>query len=432
MFSSLNDICKIFIEHPQVVTDSRDLIPSCIFFALRGERFNGNHFAAEALDKGAAWVVVDEPEYKISPRCLLVEDVLTTLQDLARLHRNSFNIPVIAVTGTNGKTTTKELLSSILETKYRVISTRANLNNHIGVPLTLLRIKNDTEIAVIEMGANHPGEIDFLCRIALPGYGIITNIGKAHLEGFGGFEGVIRTKTELYRFLGGLNGHVFVNDGDNLLMQHSTGVERTTYGFSQNAWLQGCLDTSQDFLNIGIRQTNLQLMEIHSKLFGDYNALNVLASACIGRFFKVGDEAIKQAVESYQPSNNRSQVKTTQKNLLVLDAYNANPVSMEAALRFFASSSYGNKVVILGDMLELGSESDNLHKHILTLLEELSFSEAYLVGPVFTRVNTKREFLCFGDSELARLWFEHHRPEGKSFLLKGSRGIKLETVADIL
>ncbi|MCX6286383.1 MAG: UDP-N-acetylmuramoyl-tripeptide--D-alanyl-D-alanine ligase [Bacteroidetes bacterium] len=432
MFSSLTDIYTIFLQHSHVVTDSRNLSPSCIFFALKGDRFNGNHFAADALNKGASWVVVDEPEYKISPQCLLVEDVLRTLQDLALHHRSSFNIPVIAVTGTNGKTTTKELISKVLAKKYKVLSTEGNLNNHIGVPMTLLRLNNDTEIAVIEMGANHPGEIDFLCRIALPYYGIITNIGKAHLEGFGGFEGVLRTKTELYRFLAGRNGTVFVNADDSLLIQHSEGIERITYGFGDTASIKGSIDNSRDFINISITQSNGQALDVQSKLFGDYNAVNILASACIGRYFNISDEEIKLAVESYQPSNNRSQVRTTEKNLLVLDAYNANPSSMEAALRFFASSVYGNKVVIIGDMLELGAESDALHKHILKLLEELSFAEVYLVGPTFTRINTKREFLCFGDSELARLWFEHHLPEGKSVLLKGSRGMKLETVAEIL
>ncbi|MCX6282477.1 MAG: UDP-N-acetylmuramoyl-tripeptide--D-alanyl-D-alanine ligase [Bacteroidetes bacterium] len=432
MFSSLTEIYNIFLQHPDVVTDSRNLVPSCFFFALRGERFNGNHFAAEALEKGAAMVLVDEPEYKINPQCILVEDVLKTLQELALHHRKQFNIPVLAITGTNGKTTTKELVSRVLETRYNVISTTGNLNNHIGVPLTLLRLKRDTHIAVIEMGANHPGEIDFLCRIALPDHGIITNIGKAHLEGFGGFEGVIKTKTELYHFLADTNGKVFVNAGDSLLMQLSEGLEKITYGFTASAWLRGSLEKQGDLNSFMIGQTDGENLPVQSKLFGDYNAVNILASACIGRYFEVSDQDIRLAVESYEPSNNRSQVKTTLHNILILDAYNANPSSMEAALRFFASSDYLNKMVILGDMLELGNESDEYHKHILALLEELSFEDVYLVGPTFTRINTRREFLCFGDSILAKLWLEHHAPEGKSILLKGSRGMKLETVAEIL
>ncbi|MEI7492774.1 MAG: UDP-N-acetylmuramoyl-tripeptide--D-alanyl-D-alanine ligase [Bacteroidota bacterium] len=432
MFTSLSDLYSVFLQHPQVVTDSRNIVPSCIFFALKGEHFNGNRFAAEALEKGAALVVVDEPESRISDQCILVNDVLKTLQDLACHHRRQFNIPVIAVTGTNGKTTTKELASKVLQDKYNVVFTAGNLNNHIGVPLTLLRLNSDTEVAVIEMGANHPGEIDFLCRIALPGYGIITNIGKAHLEGFGGFQGVISTKTELYRFLAEVKGKCFVNADDSLLMQHSEGIERITYGFGQAAWLRGSIEESKDLIKVGISMSNGTIFTIHSRLFGDYNAVNILASACIGRYFRIGDTGIKMAVESYEPSNNRSQVRATGKNLLIMDAYNANPSSMEAAVRFFASAAYNKKVLILGDMLELGAESDTLHIQILRLLEELSFNEVYLVGPVFTRVNTKREFLCFDDSELARLWLSHQGLEGKTVLLKGSRGMKLETVAAIL
>jgi len=432
MFSGLTEIYNIFLQHPRVVTDSRNLVPSSIFFALKGDRFNGNHFAAEALEQGAAWVVIDEPEYKVNSRCLLVEDVLGTLQALANHHRHQFSIPVIAITGSNGKTTTKELISSTLSKKYNVISTFGNLNNHIGVPLTLLRISRDTQIAVIEMGANHPGEIDLLCRIAMPAYGLITNIGKAHLEGFGSLEGVLQAKTELYRFLAARKGKVFVNGNDNLLMKHAGDLEKLTYGFYDTAWLSACVEKSAGSVHIKLRQSNRQELTIQLKLFGFYNAVNILAAVCIGRFFNVGDDAIKQAVESYEPSNNRSQIKTTEKNHLVLDAYNANPDSMEAALRSFASSTVQNKVVILGDMLELGDESDALHLSVLRLLEELKFTEVYLVGPVFTRVNTKREFLCFDDSELAHLWFSHYQPKGKSILLKGSRGIKLETVSEIL
>jgi len=432
MFSSLTDIYSAFLQHSAIVTDSRNLLPSCMFFALKGERFNGNRFASEALEKGAAWVVIDDPGYKVNSQCLLVENVLTTLQGLANHHRRQFSIPIIAITGTNGKTTTKELISSVLSAKYTIISTSGNLNNHIGVPLTLLRINNETRMAVVEMGANHPGEIDFLCRIALPGYGLVTNIGKAHLEGFGGYEGVVMTKTELYRFLASVNGKVFVNSGDSLLMKHSEGIDCITYAIGDPAWLSGKQETSGDLVTVKFLHENSKEVEVHSKLFGNYNAINIMAAACIGKYFDVGDDKIKLALESYQPSNNRSQVKITQKNLLLLDAYNANPSSMEAALRFFASSSYENKMVILGDMLELGDESDNLHESVLKLLEELSFGEVYLVGPVFTRVNNKREFICFNDSELARLWFSHHQPTGKSILLKGSRGIKLENVSEIL
>lgn len=427
-----SDLYNIFLKHPQIVTDSRNISPSCLFFALKGERFNGNHFASAALEQGAAYVVVDEPEYKTGSRCILVGDVLKTLQDLARHHRSTFTFPVIGVTGTNGKTTTKELISAVLSTKYKVISTAGNLNNHIGVPLTLLRLNNETGIAVIEMGANHPGEIDFLCRIALPGFGLITNAGRAHLEGFGSFEGVVKTKTELYRFLSETGGKIFVNQGDSVLMEHLAELDHITYGFDEHAFLKGSIAESKDFVRIELQQHNGNTLGIQSKLFGDYNAINILAAACIGRYFKVSDEDIRQAVESYTPSNNRSQVRQTGNNTLVMDAYNANPSSMEASLRFFAASAYENKVILLGDMLELGAESDSLHKHILKLIEELQFPEVYLVGPVFTRVNTRRENICFGDSDLARLWFSHHSLASKSILLKGSRGIRLETISEVL
>ena len=432
MFSSLSDLYNIFTEHPRIVTDSRNIIPSCMFFALKGERFNGNHFAAAALDQGASYVIIDEPEFQTDARCLLVEDVLHTLQDLARHHRSTFTIPVIGITGTNGKTTTKELISSVLSRKYKVVSTTGNLNNHIGVPLTLLRMDRETGIAVIEMGANHPGEIDFLCRIALPGYGLITNVGKAHLEGFGSFEGVVKTKTELYRFLLETGGKVFINSADSILMEHSREPGHIKYGFDENDFLKGYLAESGDFVRLNITTKDGSILGIQSGLFGGYNAPNILASACIGRYFNVSDEDIRLAIESYTPANNRSQVRQTGRNTLVMDAYNANPSSMEAALRFFASSSYENKVVILGDMLELGTESDTLHTHILQIIGELQFPEVYLVGPVFTRVNTKRENICFSDSELAKLWFSHHCPSSKAILLKGSRGMKLETIAEIL
>ena len=432
MFSSLTDIYNIFLDHPNLVTDSRSISPSCIFLALKGERFNGNHFAADALEKGASLVVVDEPQYKVNTQCLLVEDCLKTLQELAAHHRRQFNIPVIAITGTNGKTTTKELISAVLKKKYNVISTSGNLNNHIGVPLTLLKVNPETQIAVIEMGANHPGEIAFLCRIAAPDHGLITNIGKAHLEGFGGFEGVVRAKTELYLYLSACHGTVFVNSDDTLLMQKSEGLNRLTYGMNENTPTGGTYDDHGNCLSMNIRQLDGTSMFIRSSLFGDYNAVNILASECIGRYFKVSADEIKNAIESYQPSNNRSQIQNTGKNILILDAYNANPSSMEAAIRYFASSTYQNKVVILGDMLELGTESDTLHQQILTLLDGLSFTWVFLVGPVFTRVNAKREFTCFGDSALARLWFSHHGLEGKTVMLKGSRGIALETIAEVL
>jgi UDP-N-acetylmuramoyl-tripeptide--D-alanyl-D-alanine ligase len=432
MFTGTEELHSLFLDHPLAVTDSRQIKPSCIFFALRGGNFDGNRYASEALEKGAAYAVVDDPRYKTSSNILLVEDVLKTVQDLATHHRLQYDIPVIAITGSNGKTTTKELTDASLSKNFQVMATAGNLNNHIGVPLTLLRINSKTRIAIIEMGANHPGEIDFLCRIARPGYGLITNIGKAHLEGFGGYEGVIRTKTEMYRFLEETGGKVFVNGQDPLLMEHSNKLSRFIYRLGKGEGVCGQIITAREFVSVRLFSNDSELAVIDSGLFGEYNALNILAAACIGLHFQVPATSIASAIGEYTPSNNRSQVKKTEKNILILDAYNANPSSMDAALRHFAVSSFNEKAVILGDMLELGEESDELHMSILRLLEELSFSEVYLVGPVFTRLNVKREYLCFEDSALARLWFEHHAPASKTILLKGSRGIRLESVAEVL
>ena len=338
---------------------------------------------------------------------------------------------MIAITGTNGKTTTKELIQAVLSKKYQTLATTGNLINHIGVPLTLLKLRPETEIAIVEMGANHPGEIDLLCRIAEPTHGIITNIGKAHLEGFGGYEGVINTKTELYRFLKPRQGIAFVNTGNPLLVQHTDGMKVIPYETIQTTSIDEQTYPENPYLKLGIKIDEKEII-LSTKLFGRYNAENIIAAACIGNFFGVAPEKIKEAIESYQPLNNRSQVLQTQSNLLILDMYNANPSSMEMALQDFSGSTNARKVLILGDMLELGGECDKEHKQILELVEKLGFTEVYLVGPVFTRLNTKREWLCFQDSELARIWLDYHRLSDATILIKGSRGIKLEKLADLL
>jgi len=352
------------------------------------------------------------------------------LQQLANHHRKQFRIPVLAITGTNGKTTTKELINAVLSKKYQTLATTGNLNNHIGVPLTLLKLKPDTEIAIVEMGANHLGEIDLLTRIAEPTHGIITNIGKAHLEGFGGFEGVVRAKTELYRYLKSRHGIVFVNNDNPLLVQYSNGMKVIHYKTGKTTGIDEQNHPDDHYLRMEIK-IDEQEITLSTKLFGSYNAENILAAACIGHFFGVEPEKIKEAIESYQPQNNRSQVLKTRSNLLILDMYNANPSSMEPALQDFAGSTYVRKVIVLGDMLELGSECDKEHQDILELIEKLGFTEVFLVGPVFTRLNTKREWLCFQDSELARMWLDHHRINEAVILLKGSRGIKLEKLVDL-
>lgn len=431
MDHKINNIYSKFLAHPIVSTDSRKVKPGSIFFALKGESFNGNEFAGRALESGAAYAIVDDSGYVVNESCILVDDVISTLQALSKYHRLQFNIPVIAITGTNGKTTTKELICRVLSKKYRTLATQGNLNNHIGVPLTLLSLTSDTEVAIIEMGANHPGEIDFLCNLAQPGYGLITNIGKAHLEGFGSFEGVIRTKTELYQFLQKHGGEIFLNNEDELLKEHSMGIKTIRYG-SSPADL-ACNNIFADpFLAMNLRLRDGSSLQIESKLYGRYNAGNILAAACIGQYFKVPPEEIKSAIEEYQPGNNRSQISKTEHNLLILDAYNANPSSMTAAIETFVASAYPEKSVILGDMLELGQDSDQEHLKILDLVDQHSFKHVYLVGPIFTRLNSKRENICFQDSGLAKMWFEHHKLENASVLLKGSRGIRLEKLVDVL
>jgi len=420
-----------FLDHRVVSTDSRRISPGCLFFTLKGSTFNGNHFVREAFAQGAAYAIVDEQVGVINDRCIRVDDGLAALQDLARHHREQFTIPVIAITGTNGKTTTKELIRTVLSEKFRTVATRGNLNNHIGVPLTLLEIDENTEIAVIEMGASHPGEIGFLCRIAEPGYGLITNIGKAHLEGFGGFEGVIRTKTELYRYLQDTGGKVFINLDDPLLMDLARDITLITYGFHPAFVTAGSL-MADPFVRLEMILPGQPPMTVESHLYGRYNAPNILAAACAGYHFGVEPSQIRQAIEAYRPSNNRSQIETTASNLLILDAYNANPASMTEALETFAGTAYPGKVVILGDMLELGDETDTEHQNILEILDQLNLNAVFLIGPFFTRQNRKREHICFNDIDLARIWFEHHPLKGKTILLKGSRGIQLEKLVELL
>jgi len=428
---TVENLYSLFLQYPEISTDSRQIPEGALFFGLKGNHFDGNEFAGYALDKGASFAIIDDSRYRIDNRCILVENVLSSLQQLANHHRNQFRIPVLAITGTNGKTTTKELIHAVLSKKYQTLSTTGNLNNHIGVPLTLLKLKPEIKITIVEMGANHPGEIDLLCRIAEPTHGIITNIGKAHLEGFGNFEGVVRTKTELYRFLKSRHGIAFVNTDNPLLVQHSNGMKVIHYETGKTTGIDEQNHPEDPYLKMEIKIDN-QEITLSTKFFGRYNAENILAAACIGHFFGVEPGKIKEAIESYQPQNNRSQVLQTRSNLLILDMYNANPSSMELALQNFAGSTHVRKVLILGDMLELGNECDKEHQNILELIEKLGFTEVYLVGPVFTRLNTKREWLCFQDSELARIWLDHHRINDAAILLKGSREIKLEKLVDLL
>jgi UDP-N-acetylmuramoyl-tripeptide--D-alanyl-D-alanine ligase len=428
---SVEKLYKIFLKYPQVSTDSRDIPQGSLFFALKGEKFDGNSFAINALKKGASYAIVDNPKFAEGDVIIPVDNVLKTLQELALFHRKQLKIPVIAITGTNGKTTTKELIGSVLSQKYKTTATKGNLNNHIGVPLTLLSVSTETQIAIIEMGANHVGEIESLCKIALPTHGMITNIGKAHLDGFGGFEGVIKAKTELFDFLRQTNGVAFVSKDNPLLLDHARDIKTITYGSDPSASFTGTLliDAEEPFIKVQISFQSCKMI-VGSRLYGSYNFENILAAACIGCHFNVGKEKVKAGIEIYEPSNNRSQVVNTGKNTLIMDAYNANPDSLSSAIQCFADSSYTDKTVLIGDMLELGKESDEEHNNILKLLEQVQFKDVFLVGPIFTRLNTKREWLCFQDSDLARLWFDHHQLEGRTILIKGSRGIRMETIID--
>jgi len=426
---SIEELYSIYLNHKEITTDSRGIKPGCLFFALKGATFNGNAFAATALKNGAAYAVIDDPSMD-TQQTLLVQDVLEALQQLALHHRLSLSIPLIGITGTNGKTTTKELVSTVLASHFRVTYTQGNLNNHIGVPLTLLSITDNTDIAVVEMGANHPGEIAFLCNLARPDYGLITNIGKAHLEGFGGFEGVIRTKSELYAFLRETHGKAFVNGDNALLMERSSGIERILYGKANSCYASGEMAGADPDLVVKWINGN-ESQTIRTNLVGAYNFENVMAAVCTGMHFGVPAGKIIHALEQYVPSNNRSQTVDTGRNQVIMDAYNANPSSMQAALENFRSLKAGRKMVVLGDMLELGQESQQEHKTVLQQLQSMGLDNVLLVGPEFQEAAGGR-FTSFADSTAAREWLREHTLQGYTILVKGSRGIQMEKVLEAL
>lgn len=426
--TQIDELYKLFLLHPQVTTDSRDCPDGSLFFALKGESFDGNLYAAQALERGCSYAVIDDVEYLVAgdARYLLVEDVLTALQQLANLHRRSLNIPVIGVTGTNGKTTTKELIAAVLSKKYRVLYTQGNFNNHIGVPKTLLRLTPLHQVAVIEMGANHPGEIKTLVNIVEPNYGIITNVGKAHLLGFGSFEGVIRTKGELYDFFREHDGTIFINENNPYLMKIAVGLEQIRYGNN------GTLIDSSPYLHL-----EYEGKEIQTRLIGAYNIDNVLAAATIGTHFKVSDEDVCAALSMYEPSNNRSQLKKTEKNTLIIDAYNANPTSMKAALDNFQQMQATGKMVILGDMKELGDVSHEEHVNVLQQIYEDAFETVWLVGEEFRKAMTDlpedaNSYMCFKDVAEVKAALNESPVTGKTILIKGSNSTQLYTLVDSL
>lgn len=431
---TIEEIYTTFLQHPTIVTDSRQVKPGDLFFALKGERFDGNQFAQQALSQGAAYAVVDDATVANSERFLLVEDTLLALQELARLHRRHFDIPVIAICGSNGKTTTKDLVSAVLSSHYPTHFTKGNFNNHIGVPLTLLAMPPKAEVAVLEIGANNIGEIDALCKIAEPTHGLITNIGKEHLEGFGGLEGVKQGESELYRYLAAHNGMAFINKDEPFLEELAEPVRKKMfYARSEsfdvdNPVYEIRLLQFLPFVKVAFRDDGDQgdIIEIHSQLFGKYNFANIMTAIVLGRYFKVPAQKIKAAIESYKPLSNRSQILAIDTNTFLLDAYNANPSSMEQAIVNFAAMKGQCKIAILGDMLELGDASAEEHNHIATLVMQQGFEQVIFVGKEFESVAQQQGAWHFGNVQELRQWFEQQHFTHTTFLLKASRGIQLE------
>lgn len=425
------EIYKLFRESSGVATDSRNVATGQLFFALWGGNFNGNKFAADALQKGASWAVIDDPAFE-TDRTVLVDDCLLELQALAAHHRKMMKVPVVAITGTNGKTTTKELMAAVLSKKFRVHYTKGNLNNHIGVPLTILSAPEGTNLMIIEMGANHIGEIKTLCHIAQPDYGMITNIGTAHIEGFGSFEGVVKAKTEMYEYLKAVNGVAFYNDRDHLLTEKIFSTVNRAVPYSDPTGAELSMEEIPSAMNLSVSaRYNNVTTKINTNLFGKYNFWNVKAAVAVGLFFEVDMKDIIEAIEGYTPANNRSQVKVTPSNTLICDSYNANPSSMNSALESFAGAE-GKKLAILGDMLELGEKSEEEHQKIISKLDALGITQAYLVGENFSIVKEKGSFLSFAGTSALREHLEKNKPEGYTILVKGSRGIGLEKVYDLL
>lgn len=413
---------ELFLNSQGISIDTRSIKNNQLFFALKGEHFDGNKYALTALEKGASFAIVDDEELIKNNQFIFVDDVLSSLQNLARFHRKYLNIPIIGITGTNGKTTTKELTNAVLQKKYKTFATQGNLNNHIGVPLTLLSMNKSTEMGIVEMGANHPGEIAFLSSIVQPDFGLITNIGKAHLEGFGSFEGVKNTKNELYVHIAKSSKKLFVNADDDLLMGLSENVNRILYGKSVDK--NNVFSEKKNNIFLSVQWNN---RTINTKLVGDYNFYNVLVAIKIGLFFKVPEKDIITAIEQYAPTNNRSQFVDTGKNKLIVDVYNANPISMELAINNFHKINADNKLLLLGDLLELGNISTEEHKNILEHVKRKNFTKAYFVGSEFYRfANSNYPFLFFKTVDDLNKKLEKEKIKEHTVLLKASRGIQME------
>ncbi len=424
---NIDSLYEIFLQHPKVSTDSRDIPENGLFFALKGPNFNGNAFAADALSKGAAYAVVDEAEFATGPRTLLVPDVLSTLQNLARNHRRNSTARIVSLTGSNGKTTTKELIAAVLGSHYTILATRGNLNNHIGVPLTLLRIQPETEYAIVEMGANHQGEIAALCEIAEPDFGYITNFGKAHLEGFGGVEGVIKGKSELYRFIRGVGGTLFMNADDPIQREKlSDYVHKVGFSTADNTYF--IIEDLGADPEVSLR---FEEIEIHSQISGGYNFSNCAAAVTMGKYFNVPPKKIKAAIEAYVPENNRSQIISQGGLEIILDAYNANPSSMQVALESFDNRKAPRKIAILGDMFELGEDAAEEHKAIGRQAMALNLDQLYLVGENFA--DTELDAPRFRDFTALSAALQANPIVGPAaILIKGSRGMALERVLELI
>jgi len=425
--TTTEEIYQLFKANPKISTDSRKIEMGCIFFALKGDNFNGNKYVEAALGKGASYAIIDEPEYLFSNKTILVKNVLQTLKDLANLHRKKLGIPILAITGTNGKTTTKELTSAVLSQKYNVSFTEGNLNNHIGVPLTLLKMNVHTEFGVVEMGANHPGEIEELCIVADPDFGIITNIGKAHLEGFGSFEGVIKTKSELYKYIKSKNGTIFYNNDNPILTELVSEIENKISFGTENTSFTGELLSAPPFVHL---KANFKkgALYLNTNLTGDYNFENILAAACIGNYFEVDPLAIQKALKNYYPQNNRSQLINKNGLKIIMDAYNANPTSMQASIKSFMSNISNESYIILGDMLELGDYSRQEHIAILELVKNYPSTTVLTVGKNFYEIASGFNCSSFLNVELLCDFLQENPIKQGDILIKGSRGIQLEKV----
>jgi UDP-N-acetylmuramoyl-tripeptide--D-alanyl-D-alanine ligase len=436
-YISIEELYGFYLKaKQQICTDTRKLEAGSVFFALKGGNFNANEFAQKAINAGCSIAVVDEQKYVTDAKIVLVEDVLKALQQLATHHRRQFKIQFLAITGSNGKTTNKELINAVLSKKFKTLATIGNLNNHIGVPLTLLNLKTEHEFAIIEMGANHQGEINELCQIAEPDFGLITNIGKAHLEGFGGEEGIKKGKSELYKYIRSKQGKVFINADDDVLNELAFDNDKVTYGCKKLYDVIGKDCTTSETVSMkftkryGEKDWN-KLPMINTQIVGSYNFINCLTAACVGNYFKVEDNLIMEALENYLPNMNRSQLVKTSRNTVLLDAYNANPNSMAVAIENFANYRSDKKLVLLGDMFELGEYSHAEHQKIVNLLEEKKLQNVVLVGEEFFKLDTK-QFQKFKTTLECLNYLKNLNVSENTILIKGSRGMKMETLQEVL